>query len=209
MRLGCDPVAARAVAVVLHGRGQSPDWMRTALVEPMDTEGVHFVLPAAPGGSWYDAKAVDPLTDATAEQLDRALGRVGEAIRAAREAGPDLPVALIGFSQGACLVHEYLHRVGPVDAAVALTGCRVGSDDDLPRAELDGVSVYATNGDRDPWIPTPAFLRALGDLVAGRSRVRAEVFPGRNHGICEAEVACVSRLLGNLAASRPVFGVAP
>lgn len=207
VRTGADPAAARAVAVVLHGRGQRPDYMRDALLRGLTVAGVRYILPASPGAGWYDAKAVDPLTRDTEAQLRAALDHVAAAERAARAECPDVPLALIGFSQGACLAIEHLMHGGAADAAAILTGCRVGAaSDDLPTRPLAGLPVYCANGQDDPWIPTWAFQRAVADLIGAGARVRGDVFPGRDHAIAPGEVAAVDALLGALIGGTPAFG---
>jgi phospholipase/carboxylesterase len=196
--------AARAVCVFLHGRGQTPEDMVATILGRVDAPGVRFVLPAAPATGWYAAKAVDPMTPATAAQLERALAVVGSAIAAARAASPGVPLVLAGFSQGACLTLEWLMRAGGVAAAAVLTGCRVGAPgDDLPRRALGGVPVYLSCGDADSWIPLWAFHKAVAELAAAGATVRADILPGRAHAVSDAECAEFARMLSALTAGAP------
>ncbi len=204
---GADPGAAQAACVVLHGRGQTPDYMIGAVLDRLTVSGVHYILPASDGVGWYDAKAVEPLTEDTEAQLLAALTMVGDAEAAARAACPGVPLVLVGFSQGACLVIEHLMRGGRADGAAMLTGCRVGAaGDDLPEAALNGLPVYCTNGDDDPWIPTWAFQKAVGQLIGAGARVRSDVFPGRDHEVGAAEIAVLDALISDLAQGRNAFG---
>ena len=203
---GAEPATARAVALLLHGRGQTPDYMCGAVLSRLRMADMHAILPAAPGDSWYDARAVDPLTEATEAQLGAALDLVEEADAAARRACPGRPLILIGFSQGGCLAVEHLMRGGRADAAAMLTGCRVGAaDDELPRADLAGMPAYCSNGDADPWIPTWAFQRAVGDLIASGARVRSDVLPGRDHEISDDEIRAVDALCTAVADAAAPF----
>lgn len=193
---GAEASTARAVCVFVHGRAQSPEEMAETVLPRLDAPGLRFVLPRAPREAWYDAKAVDALTEATAAQLAEALGIVGQVVEHARGECPGVPLVVAGFSQGACLAVEYLMQGGRADAAAMLTGCRVGApSDDLPKAPLSGLPVYATCGDADPWIPLWAFQKAVGELAAAGARVRSDVFPGRPHEVSDAECAELSRLL--------------
>jgi phospholipase/carboxylesterase len=177
--------------------------MVETVLSRLDAPGVRYVLPRAPREAWYDAKAVDPLTQTTAGQLDEALGIVGDAITAARTECPGLPLVLAGFSQGACLTVESLMRGGRADAAAILTGCRVGAPaDDLPRTDLEGLPFYATCGDADPWIPLWAFPKAVAELAAAGVRLRADILPGRPHEVSDAECKEVSRLLRAVAVGK-------
>lgn len=192
---------ARAVLVLVHGRGQSPEAMEEHILSRLDAPDVAVVLPRAPGGVWYAAKAVDPLTADTRAALAAALGHLAADIAAARAAHPGLPLVLAGFSQGACLSLEYAFAGrAPPEALVALTGCRVGAaSDDRARALPPGLPVYLTGADADPWIPVTAFADAARELGQGGAALRADLFPGRGHAAHDAEVAMLRAVLADLA----------
>ena len=211
LRLGAEPARARALCVLVHGRTQTPEDMEAAIVGRLSVQDVAFTLPRSEGRSWYDARAVDPLTDGTERQLLAALDQLARDIEALRREAPDLPLLLAGFSQGACLSLEYLLRRGPWKGALAaLTGCRVGRPGEvLGPPPLGGLPVYLSGGDRDPWIPATAFGEAAGALGQAGARLRAEVFPGRPHEVSAPEIATLDTILANLAAGRPLFGDRP
>lgn len=187
---------ARAVCVFLHGRGQSAAQMQEEVIARLDAPDVHFVLPQSPQPAWYDVKAVDPLTGTTATQLDAALALVRAALASASRAAPGRPVVIAGFSQGACLATEYLLRGGRADAAVLLTGCRVGAPDaNLPETLAASIPVYASNGDDDPWVPLWAWRKAQEALTRHGARVHSAVFPGRDHLVSDDEIEAFSSLL--------------
>lgn len=205
LRRGAQGSAAKALCVFVHGRSQSPEEMESHVLARLDAPGVAFHLPRAPGGSWYDARAVDPLTEGTRTQLAGALAQLGAEIAAFRAEYPGLPLLLAGFSQGACLSLEYAFAgAAPPQALAALTGCRVGTPacqrgDALPRA----LPVYLTGGDRDPWIPVHAFAEAAQALGEGGAVLRTDLFPGRGHEVAEPEIAMLKSLLADLMADRP------
>lgn len=200
---GTPAQTARAVCVFLHGRGQNAEQMVTEVISSLDAPDVHFVLPQSPGIAWYDAKAVDEMTEDTAAQLAEALTLVRDAVEAARQAVPDGPLVIAGFSQGACLAIEYLLRGGNADAAAVLTGCRVGaSGEDLPEELAAPVPVFVSNGDADPWIPLWASQKASEALIRQGARVHSEVFAGREHLVSKAEIIALSKLLNAVVAGR-------
>ncbi|MBP6737511.1 MAG: alpha/beta fold hydrolase [Rhodobacteraceae bacterium] len=202
---------ARAVCVLVHGRGQSPEEMQTHILARLDAPDVAFVLPRAPGNAWYAAKAVDPLTNATRAALATALDHLAADIAAARAAHPGLPLVLAGFSQGACLSLEYAFAGRPPpEALVALTGCRVGiPSDDRPHDLPPELPVYLTGSDADPWIPVSAFAEAALELGQGRARLRADLFPGRPHEATGAEVAMLQAVLADLVRGKTPEMAAP
>ncbi|WP_422371570.1 alpha/beta hydrolase [Hoeflea sp.] len=195
--------SARAVCLFLHGRGQSAAQMVSDVISRLDASDVHFVLPEAPNSAWYDAKAVDGMTPATADQLDHALSLVRTEVASVAGKMSGRPLVIAGFSQGACLATEYLLRGGRADAAALLTGCRVGaSDTGLPEDLVASIPVYASNGDEDPWVPLWAWNKARDAFTRGGARVHSDVFPGREHLVCDDEIKAFSGLLSAVAEGR-------
>lgn len=204
LRLGARGSAAKAVCVFVHGRGQSPEEMQSHVLARLAAPGVAFVLPRAPTGAWYEARAVDPLTSVARAQLSAAIDHLAAAIVAARAELPGVPLLLAGFSQGACLSMEYVCAgLPPPEALAALTGCRVGvAADGRAEAAPAGLPIYLTGADADPWIPLTAFTDALASLGRSGASVRADLFPGRAHEVSDAEIAMLGSILADLSAGR-------
>ncbi|SEM88776.1 phospholipase/carboxylesterase [Loktanella fryxellensis] len=197
----------RVICVVVHGRGQTPADMQDMIVGHLAVDGVRYVLPKSDGPGWYDARAVDPLTDATRAQVRHGVARIMDVIAMARAAEPDAALLLCGFSQWACLLGEAL-LAGDVipDAACLFTGCRVGTAADaLPLRNLGGLPVYASCGDADPWIPVDAHHRLLSDLSRAGARIRSDMFPGRAHTVNGIEIGVLTHMLRALADRRPIL----
>lgn len=200
---GAEPAVAKALCVFVHGRGQTPEEMVDQVIRHLP-QSVAYALPRAPGGSWYAARAVDPLTAATIAELAGALAQLGNCIADMRAAS-DRPLLLAGFSQGACLSLELacsgLHAP---DALAALTGCRVGVAADARSTALPhGLPVYLTGGDADPWVPVTAFADAACVLGGQGAALRADLFPGRPHEVSAPELAMLTAILTDLAAGHP------
>lgn len=193
---------ANVICVVVHGRGQTQDDMVRSIVNRIDLADVHFVLPKSDGAAWYDARAIDPLTDQTRQDMHFGVNGIADEIRAAQKRLPGRPVLLCSFSQGACMSVELLMcQPDLVDAACLLTGCRIGAEtDQLPVGLLPNMPIYASCGDKDPWIPADAFFRMLGHLTQSGARLRSDIFPSREHGVSDAEIAVVSEFLTHLSA---------
>lgn len=209
LHLGADLAQAKAVCVFVHGRGQSPEEMVDHVIRHLPQDHA-YALPRAPGGAWYAARAVDPLTEATRAELAASLAQLRGLITAIRAATP-APLVLAGFSQGACLSLELActGQTSP-DTLVAFTGCRVGTPSDTrPHALPRGLPVYLTGGDADPWIPVSAFAEAMADLGTQGAALRADLFPGRGHEVSAAERAMLSTILSDLASGHPPGLAAP
>ena len=204
LRIGSRGHEAKAICVFVHGRGQSPEEMQSHVLERLAAPGVAFVLPRAPQGAWWDARAIDPLTPVARAQLSASLDHLAAALAAARAELPGRPLLLAGFSQGACLSIEYLCAgLPPPDALVAFTGCRVGvAADARSEAIPAGAPVYLSGSDADPWIPITAFADAALSLGAKGVRLRADLFPGRGHEVSDAEISMLGAMLADLSAGQ-------
>ena len=195
--------SAAVVCVLTHGRGQSPEAMDDHIVSRLNARGIAYVLPRAASGSWYDARAIDPLTDATYKQLAASLDQLKQA---AALAPANVPLVMAGFSQGACLTLEYGFAFGAWRGAmVSFTGCRVGTlEDQRQRHDLAGLPVYLSGADNDPWIPLTAFAATTLELGSARARLRTDVFPGRQHEVSDVEIAVLQSVLTQLTSGQEV-----
>ncbi len=204
LRRGASGSGAKALCVLVHGRGQSPEDMESHILARLRLEDVAIFLPRAPRGAWYDAKAIDPLTDSTRNQLGNALAQLGAEIAGLRREAPGVPLLLAGFSQGACLSVEYACLgSNPPEALVALTGCRVGTEQCArPEAVPAGLPIYLSGSDADPWIPLGAMMAAACNLGQHGARLRADIFPGRAHEASDAEIAMLQSALDDLVNGR-------
>jgi predicted esterase len=195
---GADLGTAAVVAVVVHGRDQDPSYMLENLVRPLERPGFTYLLPTADGRSWYPTSFLSPLAD-NEPRLSHALGRL-EALRAELEtAGIDgSAVVWVGFSQGACLVTEFVarspHRFGGL---VSLTGGLIGpavSALSRPR-ELGGLPAFFGTSDVDPFVPLERVRETAALFGAAGAKVTTAVYAGATHEIVADEVDQCARIL--------------
>lgn len=100
---------ARIVAILAHGRGGSADEM-LGLAEELGIDDVAYLAPQAAAHSWYPYSFLAPI-EQNEPWLSSALKRLTGLIDAlAEQSVPSERVALLGFSQGACLSLELAAR---------------------------------------------------------------------------------------------------
>ena len=130
---------ARAVTILLHGRGGSADDI-ASLATVLAIDGLTFLVPEATGHTWYPQRFLAPLA-ANEPWLGSALGVVGALVAQATAAGvPPARIAIAGFSQGACLALEFVARTpARYGAAVAFSGGLIGPADE-PRPPVPAVA---------------------------------------------------------------------
>src|SRR5699024_1035971 len=111
--------SASLIVYAIHGRDQSSDYMQD-IADRTGVENSHWLFRNAQKRSWYPKSFLAKLKE-NEPALSLSLETLQVHITEASSHG--LPVVLFGFSQGACLLTEYLLRDHPVvDGAILHTG---------------------------------------------------------------------------------------
>ena len=197
---GPAPEDAAATLVLVHGRGGTAHDI-LSLYPEFDLDRLAALAPQAAGYTWYPHSFLAPL-DSNQPHLDSALARLSTLVNDQLRRGvPSQRIALLGFSQGACLTSEFVarnpRRYGSV---MILTGGLIGPPN-TPRnspGSLEATPVLLACGDPDPHIP---FARVL-ETQAVFSRMGAAVdlrrYPGRPHTISPDELDACRTMLRQL-----------
>ena len=191
---------ARAVTILLHGRGGSADDI-AGLATVLAIDGLTFLVPEATGHTWYPQRFLAPLA-ANEPWLGSALDVVAALVGQATAAGvPPARIAIAGFSQGACLALEFVARTpARYGAAVAFSGALIGPPDE-PRApvpaggSLAGTPVFLGCGDQDGHIPVASVQTSAAVLRGLGGDVDVRIYPGMGHTINQDEIAAARALL--------------
>lgn len=196
---------ARAVVICLHGRGASAEDI-LSLYEALDVDGLAAVAPQAAGNTWYPLSFLAPL-ESNQPNLDSALARVESIISDLVSRGfASTRIALLGFSQGACLACESAaRRPRRYGAIIAFTGGLIGPDG-TPRTypgSLDGTPVFLAAGDPDPHVPFARVRETRDVLERMGARVDMRRYPGMPHTINEEELDAARTLLTRMVESAP------
>ncbi|MEM8824541.1 MAG: dienelactone hydrolase family protein [Pseudomonadota bacterium] len=194
--------------VLIHGRGASPRSM-LPLLAPLGLEGLPLEAPAAPGGSWWPTSFLAPMAEMAAPIAD-GLAAVDAAV--AEIGMPRSHVALVGFSQGACLTLEYAARQGAgLGAVIGFSGGLVGtSDDGAPdpalyghggkafdyENDLSGTQVLITCHEQDPHIPLKRAQASASVLTALGADARLIEHPGGGHQPMPNGIVAARAILG-------------
>jgi phospholipase/carboxylesterase len=197
VRAGAPLHDARVAAVVVHGRDQDPAYMLEHLVAPLGLSGIAYLLPAAAGGSWYPGRYFDPRA-ANEPWLSRALEACEATVAIALRAGiPAERIMLAGFSQGACLLADFIaRRPRPYGAAALLTGALIGAPEELtPLPPLDGLPVVLVSSRHDEWVCVEDVCATARAFEAAGARVDLQVLDTREHLIAPDAVERVRTLL--------------
>jgi phospholipase/carboxylesterase len=189
--------------VLLHGRGRTADEKVDLAARLGTLDGMRWLAPGADLGSWYPGRFWDEVR-ANEPFLTEAVARCDEAVHEAGDGGRLGPaqIAIVGFSQGACVALEYALRYpGRCRTLIVFTGALMGPPETDWRplaASLAGLKVLLTGSDADEWVPAEATRQSGRVLLELGADVTMRVYHGRPHIVNDEEVAEARAILEGL-----------
>jgi predicted esterase len=197
LRAGADFGVAKAAVIMLHGRGaDAADILGLSRV--IGREDIVYVAPEAAGHTCYPYSFLSPV-ERNEPGRSSALGVISLLVRTLGEAKmPPEKIAILGFSQGACLATEFVAR-NPrrYGGAFALSGGLIGETirpGDYS-GSLDGTPVFLGCSDVDPHIPAERVKQSAEILRTLGGKVTEKIYPGMGHTIVEDEIEHVRRMI--------------
>jgi predicted esterase len=197
LTLGPAPESARLTMIMAHGRGASAEDMM-GLAAELGTTDVAFLAPQAAGRTWYPYSFLSPLQDnepGISSALRVLAGLVDGLIAQRIEHGR---IALLGFSQGACLSLEFAARhPQPYAAVVGLSGGLIGppgTPRDYP-GSFGGAPVFLGCSDIDAHIPLERVRETADVFRRMGASVDERIYPRMGHTVNQDEMAAVNALL--------------
>jgi phospholipase/carboxylesterase len=164
-------------------------------------EELHYAAPQAQRGTWYPNSFLAPV-EQNQPHLDSALAHVERAVEDAQSGGlPPEKVLLVGFSQGACLVSEFVARNPRRYAGlVLLSGGLIGAEgtEFEYEGDVDAMPFFLGVSDDDPHIPVSRAEETVAVFEGFDADVRFDEYQGRGHGIFPEEVEYLRELVGAL-----------
>jgi predicted esterase len=204
LRAGPSPGDAGATLVLVHGRGATAGSI-LSVHEELALQRLAALAPQAAGGTWYPQSFLAPL-EANQPFLDSALRRVESIVVDLLAGGiASRRIALLGFSQGACLVSEFVARhPRPYGAIIALTGGLIGPAG-TPRdyaGSFEGTPVFLGTGDPDAHVPFERVRETETVFSRMGAAVELRRYPGMPHTINRDELTASRALLERVVSGR-------
>jgi phospholipase/carboxylesterase len=190
IEIGPEIGAAAAVAILVHGRGRTPEEMRDIALR-LERPDIRFIMPRAEGGSWYPKGFLAPVSE-NEPFLSRSLARYEALINDALARGAaSRRLILGGFSQGACLTAQTLwRRPDRYGAALIFTGGLIGEPGTRwsPAPELRDTPILLTSSEIDEWVPLSRVEETAQALRASGAALSMRIYKDRAHEISEDEL---------------------
>jgi predicted esterase len=188
----------RAVVVAVHGRGAAPANILD-LVPRIGLDDLTWIAPAAAGRTWYpfsfmaEREKNEPGLSSALHVLRTIVADiVGKGIAHER-------IAMLGFSQGACLTSEFAYRnPARYGAVLAFTGGLIGAEGttwDGASGSFDGAPVFLGCSDVDAHVPRTRVDETAETFRRMGARVTERIYPGMAHIVNEDEIAFARELL--------------
>ena len=199
---GPAPKDAAGAVVLVHGRGASAEDIYS-LFTALDVDGLAVVAPRAADDSWYPYSFLSPM-DRNEPKLGSALRTLGRVVAGLEAQGvPASRIALLGFSQGACLSLEFAARhPRRYGAVIGLSGGLIGppgTPRDYP-GSMAGTPVFLGCSDIDAHIPEGRVRESAEVLARLGASVDARIYPGMGHTVNVEEVQAARALVLPLTA---------
>ncbi len=194
LRVG-DIRSASAALIMVHGRGAPAEDMLSlagAAVGNWVNEGkIAIIAPHADSSVWYPQHFMQPRS-ANEPYLSAALARIDALLNEAAAVLPLAQIALLGFSQGACLALDYAashpRRYG---AVFGLSGGLIG--DQLPKyaGDMARTPVFLGCSDVDFYVPVERIRQSADVFTALGALVEKRIYPGMGHTVNQDEIALI------------------
>jgi len=200
LRHGTPITDARLVAIMIHGRGASAEDI-LGLAREFRAAGIAYLAPQAAGRTWYPQSFLSPIAQ-NEPGISSGLGVIAGLIEEIARQGVFVErVALMGFSQGACLALEFAARHAKRYAAVAgFSGGLIGPPG-TPRdygGSFDGTPVFLGCSDVDAHIPIERVHESAEVFRRMGASVDERIYPRMGHTINRDEVEAVDAVLSKI-----------
>ena len=195
---------AAIVAIMIHGRGASPEDI-LGLASAFDRPDVAYLAPAAAGNTWYPYSFLTEISK-NEPYLSSALSVLGSLVAEIEAAGIARDrIVMMGFSQGACLTSEFaIRNASRFGGFVAFSGGAIGPPgtrwDDSHR--FDGTPIFFGCSNIDAHIPEERVNETAAICARMGANVTTKIYSGMGHLVNDDEIAHAQVLLDAVGAGR-------
>ncbi len=200
MRAGAPLAEARGVVIAVHGRGAGPANILD-LVPALEQPGLSWAAPAAQGGTWYPKSFMAPV-EQNEPGITSGIAVIHHLIDEARSAGiAEERIAVLGFSQGACLACTSVQRrPGTYGCVLVFSGGLIGPPGTAwtTRGHFGGTPIFFGCSDVDAHVPEPRVRESAAVFTRMGAAVTTRIYSGMGHLVNEDEIQFGRKLLAGM-----------
>jgi phospholipase/carboxylesterase len=191
--------ATNKVLIMLHGRGGSAEDI-LSLSTHLTVNDYTLIAPQATNNTWYPYSFLAPPSQ-NEPWLSSALKLLKELLDDLYAKGlPSENIYFMGFSQGACLLLEFVTRnANKYGGIAAFTGGLIG--DKIYKENYNGdfqnTSVFIGSANPDPHVPVERVHASTTILQDMNAVVTEKIYDNMGHTISQDEVNLANKLIFN------------
>lgn len=192
MRRGKPVEDARGAVIMLHGRGASAEDILSLAVFGDD---LAYLAPQAEGRAWYPHPFTVPV-EMNEPYLTQSLGVVDAMVEEVMRILPCERIALLGFSQGACLALEYaLRNPRRYGGIIAFAGAHMSAG---AEGDFRQTPVFLGCDAQDPYIPIERVRHSADVFSALHADVTLRIYTSVGHTVSEDALREAQAILSHL-----------
>lgn len=190
---------AKKALVMVHGRNAFAEDI-LALAGYFKPDDFALLAPQAENNTWYPYSFLAPPKQ-NEPWLSSALNILNKVAADINNAGiADENIYFLGFSQGACLMLEYITRnAKKYGGAVAFTGGLIGDKiySENYSGDFKDTPVFIGSSEPDPHVPTERVYATSAILKNMHADVTLKIYQGLGHTINKDEIEQANKLIFN------------
>jgi predicted esterase len=195
---------AALVAILVHGRNAGPENI-LQLADQFARPRVTYLAPSAAGHTWYPLSFLAP-RGRNEPFLSSALAAIGRLVDDVLAHGVAARrIAIVGFSQGACLATEFVYRrTDRLGALVAFSGGLVGPPGTAweRTASFHDMPAFFGCSDVDAHVPRARVEESADVFSTLGARVTPRIYSGMGHIVNDDEIAHAQGILDEIGGGR-------
>lgn len=194
---GLDLKDAKKAMIMIHGRGATAQSM-LGLAQEIPVSDFALLAPQANQNTWYPHSFMAP-REQNEPGLSTALEVLKSTLADITEVGiPTENIYFLGFSQGACLVSEFVAQNAQAYGGVfVLSGGVIGQEIDRSNYKGDFAQTPILLGcsDIDAHVPLERVLASVNILKEMGAEVTERIYPNAPHTIFQDEIDIITKVI--------------
>ena len=188
---------AKKALIMIHGRGAFAEDI-LSLAGYFNVKEFALLAPQATNNTWYPYSFLAPPAQ-NEPWLSSALQLLKDLVADINKEGIDSEnIYFLGFSQGACLMLEFITRHATKwGGAVAFTGGLIG-DKTYPEnytGDFAGTKIFIGTSDPDPHVPVERVHASVDILRGMHAEITEKFYPNMGHTISQDEIRTANELI--------------